>query len=223
MKELFEKICTTSFAQFLEALEKIRNLLDEGNKPDISKKYFLMLLRPYYWFVHKPGFQDIIDTCESFMQTVKQNKKIFLKEADYFIAISTFLAHYLDFGDYDSSGWKMLFSSPEIAASVIADKYAKKLGKLKKSEQEVQAMKNLKKLMEDIETAKHLAYWCLRHIADGFLEELKIIHSFPPDYQSSILHALDAFPGNKDVIDFYKNFINKTKHEYLKEDAEKYM
>lgn len=228
MKELCEKLYTTSFAQYEKALTLIREVLDKGEKPEISKEDFLMLLRPYYWYVHNPGFQDVIDTCEKFMETLKQNKDVLLEETNPitgndFLAVGTFLANYLDVGKYDTSGWKMLFASPEIGSAVIAEKFAKKLGELNKTDEEIQAMNNLAVLMKDIEGTKHVAYWCLRHIGADFLEQLEIVHSFPPNDQTYILHALDAFPGNKDVIKFYKGFIEKTSYDYLKKEAGKYL
>jgi hypothetical protein len=50
-----------------------------------------------------------------------------------------------------------------------------------------------------------------------------LIHKFPSDSQTYILHALDGFAGNQEVIDFYTNFIAQTKQEYLKEEAQKYL
>ncbi|MFQ5569299.1 MAG: hypothetical protein ACE5G0_06465 [Rhodothermales bacterium] len=189
--DLFSTLYTTNFTQYLTALKAIRELLDAGDRPEMGKDDFLMLLRPYYWFPHRPGFQDIYDTCENAMMVMKNyvdtlfDKKLNPITGNPFLAMGTFLAVYLDEGRFDPSGWRKLFASPEISASVIADEFGGKLEAANTPEEDVQALRSLAALMRDIEGSKHITYWCLRHLGADFLEELSIIHGFPAGDQST--------------------------------------
>lgn len=228
MKDLFADLQTVDFQAYGEKLAEIRSKLDAGEKAEgIDDTDVFFSLRPYCWFLHNPGFQDIMDTAESAMQTLQAHQQDLMEETNplmgnEFLAVAKFLASYLDKGTFDPTEWRMLFASPEIATSTTAKKYAEKLDSI--NTDAAQKMKDLAELMSQIEGSKHLTYWILRHIgADnlGVLEQM--IHSFPSGDQTYILHALDAFPQNEDVIGFYERFIEKTQYDNLKEEAEKYL
>ena len=76
-------------------------------------------------------------------------------------------------------------------------------------------------LLNTIEGAYHTAYWILRHIANQYLENLyPITLQIEPVFKGFVLHALDAFPGDKAVIKFYNDYIKFFKDIKSKSDSE---
>jgi hypothetical protein len=228
MKDIFARLQTVDFQAYGEALAEIRTKLDAGEKAEgIDDTDVFFCLRPFCWFLHNPGFQDTMDTAEDAMHVLQAHQQLLMEETNplmgnEFLAVARFLASYLDKGTFDPTEWRMLFASPEIATSTTAKKYAEKLEAV--DADATAKMKALAEVMSQIEGSKHLSYWILRHIgADnlGVLEQM--IHSFPSGDQTYILHALDAFPQNQEVIEFYERFIEKTQYDNLKEEAEKYL
>lgn len=227
MKDLIKKLITLSFADYEAALSELRDALDAGQKLEkIEDGEFFFVLRPYCWFLHDPGFQDILDVCEDGMEVLIENEKLLVEETNpitgnEYMAVGSFLAAYLDSGDYNPTGWKNLFASPEIAIHVAAEKYSEKLEA--KAPEAAAKLKKLSNVFMQIEGCKHLSYYILRHTGADYIEFLTaIIHKFPSPDQTYILHALDAFPGNEAVVNFYKEYIAAASSDYLREVAEKY-
>jgi len=227
MKDLVKRLITLNFADYKAALSEMRDALDSGKKLEkIEDGEFFFILRPYCWFLHDPGFQDILDVCEDAMQVIIDHEKLLIEETNpitgnEYMAVGSFLASYLDTGDYNPSAWKSLFSSPEIAIHVAAEKYSEKL-ETKDAEAAAQ-LKKLSNIFMDLEGCKHLTYYILRHLGADYIDFFGvIIHRFPSPDQTYILHALDAFPKNTAVANFYKQYIATASSDYLREVAEKY-
>ena len=228
MKDAFEQLKTIYFTDYLKALEELRSALDQDQDLEgLNDGDLFYLLRPYCWFLHDPGFQDIYDICNEAVEVYQKYQKDLMEKSDEligneFVAVNTFLISYLDHERYDTSEWKILFASAEVATATTADKYAQKLKAIDKAAAE--SSLKLAALLRSIEGSKHVAYCCLRAMGDQCLGLLQtLIHKFPSDNQNYILHALDAFPGNQEVVDFYTDFIAQKRQEYLKEEAEKYL
>ncbi len=228
MKALFEQLKTVDFQAYHKALSAIRNQLDAGAEvEDLDDADIFFLLRPYCWFLHNPGFQDIMDSCEDAMQVLQAHTQELMEESNpimgnEFLAVAKFLASYIDKGTFDPTEWRMLFASPEVATSTTAKKYAEQLQSI--DSEASASMIQLQKTMQEIEGAKHSTYWILRHLGADYSSFLtQMIHSFPSGDQSYILHAMDAFVGDERAIAFYEHFIEKTKYEQLKEEAQGYL
>ncbi len=228
MKDLFDRLVTISFEDYEVALDEIREELDAGKKAEkLEDGEFFFALRPYCWFMHEPGFQDIMDICEDGLQVMMDNKDLLMEETNLmmgneFMAVGTFLATYVDEGSYNPSEWKMLFASPEIAVHVTAEKYNEKL---KETDAEAaEKMARLSAVFMRLEGCKHSSYYILRHLGVDYLPFLEVmIHKFPADDQTFILHALDAFPNNTEVIGFYNRYIEQVGSDHLRDAAQKYL
>ena len=77
--------------------------------------------------------------------------------------------------------------------------------------------------MRELYSSKHIAYWVLRHIGDRQLAHLEgLLPALPPSDQTYVLHAMDQFLSNPEVVAFYRRFIDATPHELLRNAAKKY-
>ena len=227
MKDLFDRLITISFEDYQVALKEIRTALDKGQKAEkLEDAEFFFLLRPYCWFMHEPGFQDIMDICEDALQTMMDNKDLLMEETNLlmgneFMSVGTFLATYVDEGSYNPSGWKLRYASPEVAVQATAQKYR---DKLQEDPEAAEKMNRLANLFSNIEGGKHQSYYILRNVGADYVSFLgTIIHQFPANDQTFILHALDAFPNNEEVIGFFNRYIEQTASDHLRETAQKYL
>jgi hypothetical protein len=228
MKTLIDPMVTLSFKDYNQALLELRSWLDSGNIPEkLEDADFFFILRPYCWFLHDPGFQDVLNICETALQEMIDNKEVLWEETNpllgnKFMGIATFLATYVEYGDYNPSEWRMMFASPEVNVNVTAKEYAEKLKESNASASAV--FTELSELFFEIEGAKHVSYWILRRIAVDYIDFIEsLIHTLPGADQAYILHAMDEQLGNESVISFYKRFIQNTSSEFLKEETIKYL
>lgn len=236
ISEIFKQLYTNDFKLYIQTLQQLRTTLKESNNlsevvNQITEEDFFYMLRPYYWFMHNPGFQDIYDTFDKALLALENHKDFFENHKDSFLKedfmnVAVFGAVYLEKGTMQPSYWKSFFraASIEICASIKAGELAEKFKELNATQEDIDALYNLKNLLSQISGSKHVSYKCLRSIGVYFLPALKkYIIAFTGDDQSFILHALDEFKGNNDVIEFYKEYIEKTPSESLKEEAQKYL
>jgi hypothetical protein len=214
METKYEGLQSSNFIEYKKQLQSMSSV-------DLSVSEFYLMLRPYYWYVFEPGFQDIYDLCSESYEIIRKYKTG-LKEELMMSGIERALAAYTEEEIYDSEGWRFLYGGIETAISSDARKISNKLKELNRGK-ESETLKKLSEIMKEIESAKHITCRRLRSCGKDFLKQLDLIHTFPPYDQSFILHALDEFKGNEDVKNFYKEFINKTKYDNLKKDAEKYI
>lgn len=205
-----------SFADWLEAVKD----LDTSALDDPA---FLGMLRPYYWFVHRPGFQDIYDACAR-ASDIMNARKDDLDDGYNYPGLLTFLVGYTENEALDSTGWIFMGGSAEIAACVGAEELAKKLEELKAPAEEIAALQAVKTAMKRIEGAKHMVYNNLREIGDQHIDPITaIIDTLHPSAQDFILHAMDGFKGDPAVISFYKSFLERNADTPLKDEVTEYL
>jgi hypothetical protein len=205
-----------SFADWLEAVKDLEaGALDEPA--------FLGMLRPYYWFVHQPGFQDLYDACARASDILKARKDD-LDDGYNYPGLLTFLVGYTENESLDSTGWIFMGGSAEIAASVGAGELASKLEELNAPAEEIAALQAVKTTMKRIEGGKHTAYNNLREIGDKHLDPMNaIIDTLHPSAQSFILHAMNGFKGDPAVIAFYEGFLERNADTPLKDEVAEYL
>lgn len=81
----------------------------------------------------------------------------------------------------------------------------------------------LKERFSDITACKNCVYNIVREIGKNILPAIEeALSSLLPADQDFLLHGLDAFPKNKEVLAFYDRFLESTPPEYLKIQVEKY-
>lgn len=208
MRHLLDALQTSSYRQWATAITELREHVDSGAQVKITELDLLMILRPYLWWRHNPGFADVIATCETAMPVI-------LAHIDEFGAkgkqAGSFLATYLDTGKHDGH-------CNEIEIYIAAEEWAAML-----QGSEAKAMRALSKLMYDIYGRKHIAYWVLSRVGWQQVATLgSLIHGLPPADQTFILHALDASLHQPGVRKFYKDFIAGTPYPHLVAEARRY-
>lgn len=207
-RELLDALQTTSYAEWTKSITALRSHLDRRAPAEITELDLLMILRPYLWWRHNPGFTDVYATCEAAMPVILAH---LAKLGDKGKQTGKFLAEFLDTGKHDGH-------SDEIEISVAAETWASKL-----KGAEATAMRALSKLMRDIYDHKHVAYWVLRHVACQQVDSLgSLIHGLPPADQAFLLHSLDASLDKPGVPRFYKKFIADTPYPQLVPVARRY-
>lgn len=181
--------------------------------------------------MHDPKFEDVFAAFENLMQVFETHRSFIEKHEDFdvrqdFLNLILLSLDYIEEGIIRHSSWKSFFwaASIEITATVTFDQVAETMQKAGLPNEDIKQVTTVKKILEDIIYAKHDAYYCLRIIGAYFLPHIKSsMANFIEDDQSFILHSLDAFIGNNNVIEFYNNYINNTDSEGLKEEAKKYL
>lgn len=226
LKEQFDALKTTDFDAYETALNQLRHSLGEDLQlQTINEEDFFFVLRPYFWFLHNPGFQQVMTSCEEALAILQQYTDTLQEEdnpmlGNEYFAVVNFLGQYVQNETFDPSGWKMLFASPEIATLTSAEKYAEQLQE--KAPEGAKKLESLVDIMRRIEGTKHTAYYCLRQLGIHFTPFLQtLIHKLSTGDQGYILHAMDAFPEDPRAIEFLQTFLDTTPHEALKEQAQK--
>ncbi len=208
MRELLGTLQTTSYARWAEAITALRERLDQGAHAEITELDLLMIVRPYLWWRHNPGFADVIATCEAALPVILAHIAEFGAKGRL---AGSFLATYLDTGKHDGRG-------DEIETYLAAEGWASML-----QGAEAEAMRALAALMHDIYSSKHIAYHVLRHVGWQHAATLgSLIHGMTPADQTFILHALDGSWRQRGVRQFYEDFIATTPHPHLVEVARRY-
>lgn len=222
---LLQKLETRSFAQFVKGLSEVRTTLEKKKERTVTSEEFLAVLRPYFWYLHDPGFQDLYDAAFGAMEVLQKHRDILLTETlpligNDFLALATLLGHYCDDGRRNTSGFASLFASAEISAMLIAQKFAEQLAAANAPPEHVQALERIGGLLQAIEGTRHDAYYCLRVVGSAHLEQLaEVIHAVDGDAQGFVLHALDAFKGDAKVVRFYDDYTEKVRSGDLPDEA----
>jgi hypothetical protein len=207
MRKWLDALRTKSYAEWSKAIVALRDGLDGGSTCEIDEMDLLMILRPYMWWRHNPGFEDVMATCERAMAVIVAKAET-LGDVR---SVGDFLATYLDDGKHDKKG-------SEITTKIAAERWAKRLkGK------DAKALRELAALMTDLYQKKHTSYWVLRHVGKQRTDTLaKLIHGLVPADQAFILHALDGNIADEKVLNWYRAFIKKTPYPELKKAAREY-
>ena len=216
---LTAKLATGSFAEYLQTLEAVDSRKEWPN--DLSRQDFVLLMRPYYWYVYDPGFQDLMDACALAHGAISRNFDLLSDELSM-SGLPQFLESYIVDEALDGTGWSFLSCSPELAAAIDAETAAQKLVAAGRAK-DAKLLEALARVLKALEGAKHKTYWKLRELASRFVEELDLVHRFHPADQGFVLHALDEFKKDKKVIAFLERFIEQTPSESLKEEAAGYL
>jgi hypothetical protein len=216
MSDVAQKMLGGSFADWFTTLRAL-------DLETVDNDAFLGMLRPYFWYVHRPGFQDLHDSCAAALGILEAHADDLDDGYDY-PGLKNFLEGYVRDEALNSTGWIFMGGSAEIAASVSAGSLAEKLAELGAPESEVAALKEVGTLMKRIEGTKHEAGNNIREIGDKHLEPLTaIIDTLHPNGQSFILHALDGNVGSADVIAFYKSFLERNPETPLRDEVGEYL
>lgn len=207
-RDLLDALQTTSFAQWTKAIAKLRTHVDAGGEVTLTELDALMILRPYLWWRHNPGFADVIATCEAAMPVFMAHAKALGGDGK---RVGMFIATFLDDGKHDGK-------SDEMETHVRAKEWATKL-----KGAEAKAMTALSELMHELYSQKHVAYNVLRRVGWQQIEAIgALIHGLPGADQAFILHALDGSLGQPGVKKFYKDFIANTPYPPLVAVAKRY-
>ncbi len=207
-RTLLDALQTSSYATWAKALGKLGKHVDTGAQTTITELDALMILRPYLWWRHDPGFADVLATCEAAMPVLIAHVADFGAKGK---PVGIFLATYLDDGKHDGRG-------DEMEIHVLATTWAATL-----KGGEAAAMRALATLMHDIYQSKHVAYNVLRIVGWQQVGALgSLIHGLPPADQTFLLHALDASLDRPGVRRFYEDFIATTPYPPLAAEARRY-
>lgn len=223
MQDLFDQLHTGSFDDYAVTLTQVRARLQEGGeKYTLRPSDLIFVLRPYMWWLHFPGFEDVMSKAEAAAQTLMAHEITLDGGPPRFpgspmIALGTFLVRYIQDGLFDPTGFAALYASAETQAAFIAETFAAKLAA---KGIDGEALLTFAALMKAIEAAKRESHRILRQIGDQRLDELATyIHDLPEKDQDLVLRALDDFAGNPGVIAFYEAFIEATIDDDLREAA----
>ena len=208
VRGLLDALNTTSYADWSKAIEELRARPSRELDIEITELDLLMLLRPFLWWRHNPGFTDVYATCETAMPIILAHGD---KLDEHGKTAGMFIATYLSDVKHDRKGH-------EIDVYNWARRFAAKLKGAEKK-----ALRALSALMEDIYGKKHTAYNVLRLVGWQHPKSLgALIHGMAPGDQTFLLHALDGALSKPGVKTFYKQFIAKTPYPHLVKEARRY-
>lgn len=217
---LTKALGTDSFADYLATLSTIQRTPEWPDGLVVAD--FLLLLRPYYWYVSSPGFQDLMDAATTAHAALVRNAKLLADELSA-SGLPQFLEGYVNHESLDGTGWDFLASSAELAAALDAEAAGKHLAKARKVK-DAAALVELARLFRAVEGAKHLTYRALRVVGPRFLDHLEaLVHKLAPDDQGFVLQALDGAKKDRQVVAFYQRFIEETEYDGLAEEAAGYL
>lgn len=221
MDELLDGLRSPSLETWEHAASELRSKADA--RTAMSDRDFFLVLRPYLWYVHDVSFQDLADACSAALLRLNLHRQeLSASEVDAdFVGLGLFLASFLEEGNVDARGFRVVMGSAELAAATSATalaSYFERAGK----ESTAAMFVHLAAMLEKLHGAKHTAYGCIREVGDRFLDRLGLIHTLHPEDQRFILHALDGFRGNDAVDRFYADFIRDTADAILREEATEY-
>lgn len=227
MDENISGLQTKLFSEYVENINELRKRLESGEEIKFSDEEFMFVMRPYYWFLHNPGFQDLVDLCDVVANLLMNHEEAILQSnvlsKSDLNGLIKFLVMYSAKGMYDTSNW-MIFASPEIAVFTDLERIIEVLKKSDTNDKELEKMQELSDVMKQIEGAKHTSYYCLRIIgASNVKNILKIFDKLSLEHKGYVLHALDGAKGNEEVIKLYEDFISTTTSKNLKAETEKYL
>ncbi|MFO0624108.1 MAG: hypothetical protein U0325_00710 [Polyangiales bacterium] len=211
---------TDRWTGYRAALRALRGLArDDAEVREVDVIY---ALRPFLWWLHAPGFQDLYDRCDLARDALARHPT--LRHVGHPLhglaaALSLFLSGYLDEGLHDPRGLPapLQFGSPERAFAEIARSLAASLDDGAKDD--VVALGDLAADLDDIDAHKPAAAALTRAFCAAGLDTLgSLIHDMPEDGQGHILRALEGVEGDG-VAAFYEAFIARTPDDALRADA----
>lgn len=210
---MLEGLSSNSFKLYSSTLEKIRDTLDEGKTIEIDEESFRKICGIYHLYTW--SHDDIVELQKQVLDLLMKHKTVLMNDDEYKHAlkgIATYTLGHLD-GRYDPSGFFTYVTMGFLGASLemCARIEVEKIEEFLQNDFPVDAniFKKYKELLDLIEESCHLSYWILRHIGNKYLETLLYITvQIEPIFKSFVLHALDEFVGDEDVINFYKRYID---------------
>lgn len=222
MDDLFEQLWTTSFDDYAAALTAVRARLMAGERRALGDTELLRLLRPFLWWLHAPGFQDVMDEAEGAMQALMDHQGrhpsfIGMPLGHPMVALSTFLTRYIVDGLHDPTGWTELRSSAEEAAASLAGYFA---DEITAEGHDGAPLRALAARMKSIHEAKRESCRVLRYIGPQRLDELTgYLHDLPERDQALLLGVLDDRAGDAEVIAFYEAYAGAATDDALRDLA----
>ncbi len=194
----------------------------EREKQPTSDDELRLIMRPFYWYLHSPGFQDVYDAAWSAMEVLQAHRARFERFPTELLGLATLLGRYCDDAVLDATGFEGpfgLFGPVEIAGQLAAADLAQALAP--HDEAAAQKLEAVSSLLQDLHGAKHDAYFCLRVIGGDHLPSLATwLSAVGGDAPGFILHALDAFPS-REVVAIYEQYIAGVKESANSERAKK--
>ncbi len=113
-----------------------------------------------------------------------------------------------------------LISQQEEYLMSVADDTLKKILALSPAAR----IEQYKELAQSFTTCKNAVYNIIRKKGKDLLPGIEQhIESLIPADQAYILHGLDAFPQNKEIISFYQSFLEKHADEWIAGETKKYL
>jgi hypothetical protein len=204
-----EKLVSSQFPEFLEGMKEFFGSFpaSTGTKPDDAD--FILSLRPFYWYLHNPGFQDIHDQSRLVLELLSKYESQ-IDEYDY-QSLVRFFENYLSDGNLAGS---------EIGVTTSLKSLLEKMNDTPDRD----IIENYLRILDSIISAKYLCYDNLREMGNLYtnsLADLTItLTSADADF---ILHALDGFTGDEKVIGFYEKVIAETDNDNTREYASDYL
>jgi hypothetical protein len=203
-----KKLKSSKFDEYLSTLQDFKRNIEEVCEDDV-----ICMMRVYYWHDIDSGFQDIYDHCVDVMKALS-TVRLDIDESD-FDTLGKYLSVYVLKGDYWGS---------EAAASLATQSIIEKLKQVGTKSKEIPVFQEFLRIIKKLEEAQYLCYDILSKIADKHLDTVyDLTVTLAPVYQSFIIHSLEVFEKNPDVIKFYERYISETENKELKEEAEKYL
>ncbi|MCP4213136.1 MAG: hypothetical protein GY765_00700 [bacterium] len=218
MSDTFEKLKSSYFEDYFSALKAIRN--SKELQAALNSEHIKCICRSFELYRH--GYEDVLEMKKRVLVALNRhidNDKV--KDKSLFRGIKRYAEGYLR-RQYDSSGFIYVAGSIKIAAKIDLDKILEVLEA--DVPEDAVILMDYKKMLRRMESSSHNSYYILREVGNRFLGDLEpIIHSLAPASQDTILHALENFAGDKQVIVFYKKYMKKAAFEWLKDEAENYL
>lgn len=220
-EQRFDALQVGLWSEYRDALRALGLAAREGHA--LRDDDLLHLLRPFLWWLHAPGFQDLYDRCDRARDALAlhpAHAHPAHPQRPFWAALALFLSRYLDEGLHDPTALPppLHFGSPELAMAGIARELAPALRE-RGSPDGADALLAVAADFEDVEALKHDAVAALRVFGAQRLDALAaLIHDLPEDGQAHVLRALEGNAGHG-VRAFFDAYIERTPDDALREAA----
>jgi hypothetical protein len=210
---LKEKIRSTSFYVYSQALKELK----PDDCPNIDEIDLVVLMRILYWYTEAAGFQDIYDLSVQVYTIFKKYRENGTINTDScFAKIMLFIVEFADNGNYASETL-----STRVAFNMTVDQ----ISHIASSEENA-VLEKYGALLDDMYSTTSDCYY---NVMRELIEERHFDFIFPfvktlaPEHQGWVLHSLNKFTNNKNVISLYNEIQKSTPSNGLKEEIDDYL
>jgi len=198
-----EKLKSNLFSEYADAIEEIRNSSNAGGLTSVDEETFQLICRSFW--LYRFQYEDIRKLKLRIHELLGKHSALLGTES--INGLSRYVWSYLK-GEYNGSGFPQLTSSFEASAQTDAENIGKILSKDFPDDSKV--FLDYAVLMKSINKTCESARAILEKLGNRHLSYLKgLIHELDPYFQSCVLRALEGFSGNKNVVSFYNDYIER--------------